>query len=290
MKKEEAVKLASSGFEQLSQALGDGKSDALVQYLRVMARFHNYSFRNCLLIALQRPTASHVAGFRQWPKFGRRVKKGEKGIGILAPMVYKQKAEDQPAGGESDDSDTAALRGFKIVHVFDIEQTEGDPLPALDDKIDGDPGTWFDKLEQIVRDANIELEYVDDLDGAKGVSMVGKIALLETLSAAERFAVLSHEFAHELLHKGERRSETTKKVRETEAEAVAFVVSNAIGLTSQSRSSDYIQLYNGDTETLRESMHFIQDTAALIIDQLMNAESPSTEPSTSNAMEVQHAS
>jgi len=96
MKREEALELAANGFEELSQALAEGKSEALTAYLNVMSRFHSYSFRNCLLIAMQCPTASRVAGYRQWPKLGRHVKKGEKGIGILAPLVYKQKADDAP--------------------------------------------------------------------------------------------------------------------------------------------------------------------------------------------------
>ena len=95
MRHEEALELATNGFEELSQALAGGKSESLTAYLEVMARFHNYSFRNSWLILLQRPTATRVAGFRQWEKLGRNVKKGEKGIGIFAPMIYRNKKDSK---------------------------------------------------------------------------------------------------------------------------------------------------------------------------------------------------
>jgi len=161
-------------------------------------------------------------------------------------------------------------------------------LPELNHEIGGDPGDWIAKLEGIVREASIQLEYVDDLDGAKGVSAGGTISLLSDLMPAETFAVLAHEYAHEILHKGERRQETTKRIRETEAEAVAFVVSNAIGLNGRSQASDYIQLYNGDPETLRESMHFIQHTSAQIIEQLLASDPKTLAAPVAESKEVQH--
>jgi len=291
MKREEAMELASNGFDELSQALAQGKSDALVAYLNVMARFHNYSFRNCLLIAVQRPSATRVAGFRQWPKLGRHVKKGETGIAILAPLVYKRKSDEESTGAattdEAPNGSAKALRGFKIVHVFDVEQTEGDPLPEFE-KVSGEPGDWLDKLEHVVRDAGIELAYEDYLGGAEGLSQGGKVSVLSHLPPAEKFFVLVHEYGHELLHRGERRKETSKKVRETQAEAVGFVVSHAIGLDARTHASDYIQLYSGDTETLQESMQFIQQTAARIVEQLHAVDADATEASVVEQTEVQH--
>lgn len=265
MKREEAMELVTSGFDELSEALAAGKSESLVAYLDVMARFHDYSFRNCLLIAKQRPTATQVAGYRQWPKLGRHVRKGEKGIAILAPLVYKRKDEERSSSDEGDAE--KVVRGFKAVHVFDIEQTEGDPLPTIEE-VSGDPGEMLDRLEQAVRNAGIELCYAEQLGGAEGVSQGGKITVVASLAPAAKFLVLVHEYAHELLHRGERRQETNKMVRETEADAVGFVVARAIGLDACSHTSDYIQLYNGDTETLAESMHFIQSAAARIIEVL----------------------
>ena len=100
MRREEAMELASNGLEELSKALAQGKSESLIEYLDVMARFSSYSFRNSLLIVMQRPTATQVAGYRQWEKLGRNVRKGEKGITILAPLVYKRKLDGDCKDGE----------------------------------------------------------------------------------------------------------------------------------------------------------------------------------------------
>jgi antirestriction protein ArdC len=239
----------------------------------------------------QRPSATHVAGYRQWQALGRYVKQGETGIGILAPLVYKRKQDDQPDGYRAgDDAELNGsgkeLRGFRVVHVWDIEQTDGEPLIEFA-RVDGDPGEWLDRLERIVRDAGIELRYEDDLGGAQGLSSGGKVSVLANLPPADRFSILVHEYGHEMLHRGERRGETTKKIRETEAEAVAFVVARAIGLEARTHACDYIQLYRGDTDTLQESMHFIQRTAARIIEQLQEVDAD-LESSVAERKEVHH--
>jgi antirestriction protein ArdC len=292
MKREEAMELATHGFDKLSDALAQGKSDTLVTYLNVMARFHKYSFRNCLLISMQRSGATLVAGYRKWQALGRHVKKGEKGIAILAPMVSKQNADEQATGNESSEEtlgkgSAKVLRGFRVVHVYDVEQTDGKPLPEFS-AVDGDAGNWLEKLEHVVRAAGIELDYQDDLGGAEGVSTGGTISVLAGLSDAKSMLVLLHEYGHELLHKGTRRKETTKTIRETEAEAVAFVVAQAIGLDAEQHASDYIQLYNGDAETLQESMEFIQRTATQIIEALHDVDADAGESSPATPQEVHH--
>ena len=125
MKREEVKELIERGVRELNDALAAGKSERLQQYLKVMARFPSYSFNNQLLICLQLPEATRVQGFRGWKKLGRVVNKGEKGIGIIAPMVYRMDDE------ASRDSDDTTIRGFKVVHVFDVSQTEGEPLPEF---------------------------------------------------------------------------------------------------------------------------------------------------------------
>ena len=269
MKREQALEFASNGFDKLCKALAQGKSERLVSYLKVMARFHKYSFRNSLLISMQRPGATRVAGYRKWQELGRHVKKGEKGIAILAPMISKRDADEQVAGsdGVSGPDAPKVVRGFRVAHVYDVEQTDGKPLPEFS-TVSGDAGDWLAKLEHVVRAAGIELNYRNDLGGADGVSTGGKISVRAGLSNAKSMLVLLHEYAHEILHKGSRRKETTKTIRETEAEAAAFVVAQAIGLDAKEHASDYIQLYNGDTETLQESMEFIQQTATKIIEAL----------------------
>lgn len=256
-------------LDALQQELAAGHSDALKRYLDVMARFHRYSFNNSLLIAMQRPDATRVAGFHAWKKFGRYVKKGEKGIAILAPIARRRQIEDE-------DGETTAVRvlsGFKGVCVFDVGQTEGQELPPFAG-ITGDPGSRLERLEAIIQAEGITLAYDAGLD-CEGRSSGGRITVKEGLPPAERFSVLVHELGHEWLHRGDRRQATTKTVRETEAEAVAFVVCRACGLDTSTRSADYIHLYRGDTETLAESLDWIQRTAAKILQRL---EEPSEVP------------
>lgn len=261
----EFLKLASDALSDLEKDLIAGKSDTLVKFLSTMGQFHSYSFSNVLLICLQRPDATHVAGFNAWKKLGRYVMKGEKGIGIIAPMVFGAKND---ANASSDEGEDAPRIRFKVVRVFDVSQTDGEPLAEFA-AIRGDPGEHLSRLRDLVTERNIKLEYDELPGGAEGVSRGGTITIQPGLPPAEDFSVLVHEFAHELLHKKDRRTETTKTQRETEAEAVAFVVSRAVGLDCGSRTSDYIQLYQGDAKTLSSSLELIQKTAADILGDLL---------------------
>jgi antirestriction protein ArdC len=264
MKRDDAKKLVADGLAELSQALANGRSDTLEKYLSVMSRFHRYSFGNLILILSQRENASYVAGFHKWQQLGRHVKKGEKGIGIFAPCRYKRKVESK-SGEEEQVQD---IRGFKVVHVWDISQTEGDELPEFA-QIHGDAGENLARLERVVRDAGIDLRYESIPGSATGMSAGGTITVQPDLSRPETFAVLAHEHAHELLHQQNgRKHQCPKTARETEAEAVAFVVCHAFGMDSKTRSSDYIQLYRGSTDTLAESLDIIQKTAAGIIEAI----------------------
>jgi len=264
MKKEEATKLADQALSDLEQSLKSGKSDSLKRYLAMMGQFHNYSFCNCMLIAMQKPDATYVAGFRRWLELGRNVRKGEKGIGIIAPLVYRKRQEDDAA---SDEDDGPTVRGFKVVHVFDVSQTEGDDLPEFAG-IQGEPGNLLPALERLVRESGITLTYEELPLGTHGVSRKGQIVVAEGLSPAENAAVLAHEIAHEWMHDAEQRKALDKTVRETEAEAVAYAVCQAFGLDCSTRSSDYIQMYRGTADTLSESLDRIQKTAARIIEAI----------------------
>jgi antirestriction protein ArdC len=226
-----------------------------------MARFPRYSFRNQLLIASQRPDATRVAGFQTWRQLGRWVKRGEKGIVIVAPLPLRRA---EPAGPDDGDVPLA----FKAVYVFDVSQTDGEPLPELG-ATQGDPADHLVRLKAVITDRGIRLRYGEDLGGADGVSGGGLILLRAGLMAGEEFAVLVHEFAHELLHQGERRLAVPKRVRELEAEAVAYVVSEAVGLNTNTACVDYIQLYQGNTETLTESLTAIRQTASVILEAVL---------------------
>lgn len=278
MKSDEARELIERGVRELHEALAAGKSNRLQKYLAVMARFPNYSFNNQILIYFQAPESTRVQGFRAWKKLGRSVKKGENGIGIIAPMIGRSKADtadvrkvEQCKDDEEHASAEKAIRGFKVVHVFDISQTEGDPLPEFA-RATGDPGDNIAAVESLIRSAGIQLDYEEIPGGANGVSKKGQIVVRPDLEPAETLMVLIHEYAHARLHQSERRKETTKTIRETEAEAVAHVVGQALGLESLEQSADYIQLYHGDAQVLADSMDHIRKTAAHILEGINASE------------------
>ena len=132
MKLEEIKNKTKDAVDYLVQSLESGHSEVLTQYLGAMARFHTYSFGNVMLIARQKPDASNVAGIRTWNSLGRFVKRGEKGILILAPMVGKKRTQNEGAEPTEDAKSTeSTLFGFRAVYVFDINQTEGKELPTL---------------------------------------------------------------------------------------------------------------------------------------------------------------
>lgn len=255
--------IIKQAVDYLVQQLEAGHSEMLATYLRTMSRFHNYSFGNILQIARQRPTATRVAGFGKWKELGRFVKRGEKGIQILAPVTGYRRKEESVEKTESNPQ--RVLVGFRAVYVFDYEQTEGADLPELNHTISGDVGENRDRLIQFLGQQNIALEFDQSIAPALGVSYGGRIALLPGQTKPAEFTTLVHETAHELLHRSERRTFTTKVVRETEAEAVAFIVGQAVGLEMGTASSDYIQLYHGNTSLLAESLEVIQRTASTIL-------------------------
>ena len=145
--------------------------------------------------------------------------------------------------------------------MFDISQTEGDELPTIG-TARGEPGANIDALKDFAQSRGIELRYDEDL-AALGASHGGRITLREGLSPAEEFATLVHETAHEMMHKDQEKR--SRQVAETEAEAVAFVVSDAVGLDTVQASADYIQMYRGDAATLRGSLERIQKASAELI-------------------------
>ena len=256
--------LIAANIKLLIEQLEAGQSDALTNYLTAMSRFHQYSFGNVLEIARQMPTATRVAGFWTWKNFGRSVKTGQKGIRILAPIVGVRRKKDPEANKDITKQNERVLLGFRNAYVFDISQTDGVNLPALQ-QVTGEPGENIDRLTAFLASKGITVSYSENIAPALGMSYGGRIAILPGQSKAETFATLVHETAHELLHRSERRTATTKIVRETEAEAVAFVVGKAVGLVNASASASYIQLYHGNASLLAESLEVIQQTASVIL-------------------------
>src|SRR5437870_3786433 len=268
MSDDKVRKMAEEALNRHSAALEAGHSETLNQYLGAMGRFHRYSWGNVLLINSQRPDATQVAGFHTWHDLGRWVKKGEKGIMILAPMLVKQK-DATSAGKEATKPDEVfRLTGFRTAYVFDASQTEGRPLPEFA-KTTGDTREYGEKLKALVAKQGISVEYDASIAPAQGISSGGRIRLMPGMARAEEFSVLAHELAHEMLHHRKETAPLPKVVRETQAEAVAFVVCRGVGLETNTAAADYIALYNGDKKTLAESLSVIQQTSDRILDDLL---------------------
>ena len=283
MNRDEALKMSDDALQELAQALKDGKSERLLEYLGMLSRFHQYSFGNCIMIYMQKPDATLVAGFGRWKEMNRFVKKGEKGIAILAPLIGKRKKDLESSeskmvpSDEPSKQDAKVLYGFRVVFVFDVTQTDGQELPDFA-TLGGDPGDKIQRLEQIIRNHGIELEFVECLpNNSNGMSQGGKISISVHLPKPQMFSTMVHELAHEQLHWGDRRESTNKVVRETEAEAVAYVVCRAVGLECSTRASDYIQLWSGDDKILLQSLELIRTVSSKIIAELESVEAEAKE-------------
>jgi len=282
----EARDILDDHVRELAEQMEYGKSENLIRYLEFASRFHSYSFGNLMLILVQRPDATRVAGLRQWNRLGRHVRAGEKGIMILAPMaVWKRSdlatepaSEDETCESERDDT-REKITLFKPVYVFDVSQTEGTELPKLLDA-SGDADASLPALQEAVREAGITLEILDHVPGsasAHGASYGGRIIIRNDLDPPEAFRTLTHEYAHELLHwpKNGSSKESDKTIRETEADATAFVVCRHFGIECD--SSDYLLLYDANPKLLLDRLETVRQTAARIIDSIRAAEDQSAE-------------
>lgn len=263
MKIEQAKELAEKAIGQLAENLERGHSEELKRYLAAMAKFPKYSLHNVCLILAQRPDTARVAGYHTWHQLGRQVNRGAKGILIFAPIV-RRKAERQETGEASSVSESVRLVGFRGIHVFAEEDTSGQAIPHLA-RCTGDPSEFSGRLRDFVISRGVQLEYSEQIRPAYGMCSAGKVEILPGMEPAMEFSVLAHEVGHLLLHFGDRRRELTKRVRETEAEAVAFVVSQAIGLEAMRSSAEYISLYTGDRDLLTESLEHIQRASTEMI-------------------------
>ena len=273
-------KLIRENVNHLIEQLEAGHSETLTAYLRAMAVFKNYSFGNQLAIARQRPSATHVAGIFAWNKLGRFVNKGEKGIAIMAPVIGKSRKHRESAENTDGNTKAPVLLGFRKVYVWSEDQTHGLPLPELE-KVTGDAGVYLDRLRDFVSAQGITLEYTESIAPALGAAFGATIRLLPGQSKAEELNTLVHEAAHLALKHQDRRTTTTKTVRETEAEAVAFVVAQGIGINA-AQSASYIQLYHGNAALLMESLAAVQQVSGVILSAITVEDSISQEPTESS--------
>ncbi len=244
------------------------KSDLFKTWLRAESRFHHYSFNNQLLVLLQRPQAERVAGFHTWKSLGRNVKKGAKGIAILAPCVRKLTAEETAQRRAAERVSAMKLCGFRVTHVFDIADTEGKDIPELEYRAEAGGETLLPRLESAAAVMGIALEYRAETGSANGWSEGGKVVVNATLSTTAKCGTLAHELAHEFLHQHGLKAEKTPKEtspeqRELEAEATSFAVLAHFGI--EQHSDRYLASWDATAESITASLHTIRDAVHTIL-------------------------
>lgn len=259
-------------MEELTQMLQTGleeyaTSEKYRDLLRVMSLFHNYSANNCLLIALQCPHASYVAGYTSWRNnFHRQVKKGEKAIRIISPVKYKKKNEE--------DEEEERI-GFKSASVFDISSTyqipDMEPVTIGVEDLQGHIENYKDFLHAFQSISPVPVDFrLFDGDARGYYSDTEKIIVVQDgMTERQSVKTLVHEIAHAMLHTKEQLQECKKdrKQKELEAESVAYIVCEHYGFDSEDYSFPYIVGWvgTGFQDILKESMTVIQKTADQII-------------------------
>jgi len=242
------------------------KSAFFKEYLDTMAKFWQYSYRNQLLIHMQKKKASYVAGFRKWNEMGRKVNAGSKAIKILAPFLKKIKRKDLETGEEKEAKETY----FFPVNVFDVSQTDGKEMPKINVEISGnDLQGLLDKLLCFCKSRNIEVEFKElGVNGLYGYSRGGKIAVDSKQSVNSRVNTLIHEIAHELTHYSEEGKKFTKEEKEIQAEATAYVISKA--LMFENKAPSYLALYTADKNKILKNFEVISDASRKILGVIGN--------------------
>jgi hypothetical protein len=253
---------------QLEAAFADlVTGDDWARMLAVAARFHHYSPANVILILRQRPDASRVAGYRTWQSVGRYVRRGEHGIAILAPCTYAARHDDEAE--PADDQPRGRPRGFKVAHVFDLAQTDGDPLPDVRPSLlDGDaPAGLWRALAGQVAIAGLALER-GDCRPANGRTdyKTRTVTIRDDISDAQAAKTLAHELAHVLLHDGTEYGLGCRGLVEVEAESVAYIVATASGLTTDAYTLPYVAHWaDGNINAIKATAGRVISTAHTIL-------------------------
>jgi Zn-dependent peptidase ImmA (M78 family) len=270
MSKKKTAELLESLNERIDQVQS---SSEFKKVLKFFSKFYNYSYQNSMLILMQKPEASFVAGYRQWQKkFDRHVKKGEKGIAILAPFTYKKEVKKSNLNSNADDEETEEVKRtyFNTVYVFDISQTEGDPVPELDMEIENSNKELISLLLDYAESQKIEVNFKRLSGSTDGYSRGGEIVINDNANETEQASILVHELAHEHLHFSSESNSLnlSKEIIEMEAEAVAFVVMDYFNI--ESKSDKYLALYKKSYD-LMESFKRINDVSSRFLDYLLAA-------------------
>ena len=268
------------------------ESEKFKEYLTTMSKFYNYSFNNTLLIAMQKPDATLIAGYTSWQRnFDRHVMKGEKGIKILAPAPYKAQEEREKidpatqkpvldADGKPVTETVEVMRpAFKVVSVFDVSQTDGKELPDIAvDELTGSVENYAAFFEALKQESPVPISFEDIPGGAKGYfsHVENLIAIQEGMSEIQTVKTAIHEIAHAKLHAikpdekvapEERKDRHTKEV---EAESVAYTVCQRYGIETSDYSFGHIAGWSSDKDTkeLKGSLETIRSTAAEMIESI----------------------
>ena len=284
----EKMKEITNRLEQGIQDLFE--SDRFKEYLQVMSKFHNYSFNNTLLIAMQKPDATLIAGYNSWKNlFGRQVSRGAKGIKVIAPSPYKVKKEidkidpktQKPMtdknGKPVKEETEVTVPAFKVVSVFDVSQTEGKELPSIGvDELTGDVEQYADffKATEQASPAPVGFEKIES--GAKGYysQTEKRIAINEGMSELQNLKTLIHEIAHAKLHDidlnapaEEQADRPDRRTREVQAESIAYAVCQHYGLDTSDYSFSYVAQWSSGRELaeLKASLETIRSTASELI-------------------------
>ena len=262
-------------------------SDSYKSYLSTMSKFHNYSFNNTLLIAMQKPEASLVAGYNAWQKnFGRHVNKGEKAIRILAPVPYKIKEEREKVdpitqeimidrdGNPQKEEVEITIPAFRAVSVFDVSQTDGKPITELEAKeLLSDVEGYQDMIHAVEAVSPVPIEMEEIAGESKGYfdREARRIAVQENMSESQTLKTMIHEVAHSMLHNKEVEQEEQERkdrnTKEVEAESIAYTVCQHFGVDTSEYSFGYIAGWSSgrDTKELKSSMDTIRRTASELI-------------------------
>ena len=287
----EKLKEITDRLEQGITELFD--SERYKEYLRVMSKFHNYSFNNTLLIAMQKPDASLIAGFTAWKnQFQRNVKKGEKGIKIIAPSPFKIKQETEKIDPQTQkpvigrdgkpvtEEKEITIPAYKVVSVFDVSQTEGKELPDIAvDALTGDVEQYSDFFAALEKTSPVPIGFEKIEGGAHGYYHLEdkRIALDEGMSELQTLKTAIHEIAHAKLHdidlnapKDEQQPRVDRRTREVEAESVAYTVCQHYGLDTSDYSFGYVAGWSSGRELaeLKSSLETIRSAAADIINSI----------------------
>jgi hypothetical protein len=273
----------SRDYSELLEGLSAGiaeltTSERWAAYLSMQTKFYRYSPSNVVLIMMQNPYATRVAGYKKWLELGRQVKAKESALRILAPMTYKK---DGPEGEQ-----TSEIRGFKMVPVFDISQTEGPDLPDVVSKLEGlAPEGVFDRLTEFANSIGFRVERPESLEsGANGdtTHSEGRIRVVASNSEAQQAKTLAHEIGHALLHDPESATtkDLTRGLKELEAESAAYVICTALGMDTSDYSFGYVAGWSGGgpeaVAGIKESAGRIQKASTAVL-KTFEVEEPSIE-------------